>query len=142
MRHDAGSLLARLFDPLISGKQVTPRNIAQAILRSKTSYLCLLDSYGSCRSLPWHLIGVGVPALVGLLGAVLVAASPQCPGVAVRLVAPGLGDDGPPKLSQQLRNGDGDEAECGGAAVAGALAGGGHGKEGIGEQADRGPAVP
>ena len=34
------------------------------------------DGYGSCRSLPWHLIGVGVPALVGLLGAVLVAASP------------------------------------------------------------------
>ncbi len=34
-------------------------------------------SYGSCRSLwLWHLVGVGVPALVGLLGAVLVAASP------------------------------------------------------------------
>lgn len=34
-------------------------------------------SYGSCRSLPlWQLVGVGVPALVGLLGVVLVAASP------------------------------------------------------------------
>jgi hypothetical protein len=32
--------------------------------------------YGSCRSLPWCLVGVGVPSLVGLLGAVLVAASP------------------------------------------------------------------
>jgi len=83
-----------------------------------------------------------VPALVGLLGLVLVAAPPQRPGAAVGLVAPGFGDDGPPELSEQLRNGDGDEAECGGAAVAGALAGGGHGKEGIGEQADRGPAVP
>jgi hypothetical protein len=30
--------------------------------------------------------------LVGLLSAVLVAASPQRPGVAVRLVAAGLGD--------------------------------------------------
>ncbi len=86
------------------------------------------DSYGSCRSLSWRLVGVSVPALVGLLGLVLVAAPPQCPGAAVGLVAPGLGDDGPPELSQQLRNGDRDEAEGGGAAVAGALAGGGHGK--------------
>src|SRR5438105_3126063 len=35
--------------------------------------------YGSCRSLPRRLVGVGVPSLVGLLGAVLVAASPQRP---------------------------------------------------------------
>jgi hypothetical protein len=33
-------------------------------------------SYGSCRSLPWRFVGVGVPALVGLLGLVLVAAPP------------------------------------------------------------------
>jgi hypothetical protein len=33
-------------------------------------------SYGSCRSLPWRLVGVGMPSLVGLLGSVLVAASP------------------------------------------------------------------
>jgi hypothetical protein len=104
-----------------------------------------INRYGTSPCSPpysWQLIGVSVPALVGLLGLVLVAAPPQCPGAAVGLVAPGLGDDGSPELSEQLRNGDGDEAECGGAAVAGALAGGGHGKEGIGEQADRGPAVP
>ena len=57
------------------------------------------DLYGSCRSLPWHLVGVGVPSLVGLLGAVLVAASPQCPGITVLLVAAGLGDDGAAELS-------------------------------------------
>jgi hypothetical protein len=32
--------------------------------------------YGSCSSLSWHLVGVGVPALVGLLGLVLVASAP------------------------------------------------------------------
>jgi hypothetical protein len=32
--------------------------------------------YGSCRSLSWQFVGVGVPALVGLLGLVLVTASP------------------------------------------------------------------
>jgi hypothetical protein len=32
--------------------------------------------YGSCRSLSRHLVGVGVPALVGLLGLVLVASAP------------------------------------------------------------------
>ena len=57
------------------------------------------DCYGSCRSLPWHLVGVGVPSLVGLAGAVLVAASPQCPGVTVLLVAAGFGDDGAAELS-------------------------------------------
>src|SRR5512133_3880935 len=107
------------------------------------SLACLLiNCYGSCRSLSWQFVGVGVPALVGLLGLVLMAAPPQRPGGAVRLVAAGLGDDGPAKLSQQLRNGDGDQALCGGAGVAGALAGGGHSEEGVGEQADRGPAVP
>ena len=49
--------------------------------------------YDSCRSLPWRLVGVGMPSLVGLLGAILVAASPQRPGVTVRLVAAGFGDD-------------------------------------------------
>ena len=38
--------------------------------------LPLLHCYGSCRSLPWQLVGVGMPALVGLLGPVLVTASP------------------------------------------------------------------
>ncbi len=83
-----------------------------------------------------------MPALVGLLGAVLVAASPERPGVAVRLVAAGFGDGGPAELSQQFGHGDRDQPGEVGAAVAGALPGGGHGEEGIGEQADRGPAVP
>ena len=83
-----------------------------------------------------------MPALVGLLGLVLVTASPQGPGVAVGHVAAGLGDNGPAELSEQFRQGDGDKPEDAGAAVAGALAGGGHGEEGAGEQADRGPAVP
>ena len=57
-------------------------------------------------------------------------------------VAAGFGDDGAAELSQQLRDGDGDQPEDAGVFVAGALEGGGHGEEDIGEQADRGPAVP
>ena len=50
---------------------------------------------------------------------------------------------GPAALdADTVLHGDGDEPERGGAAVEGALAGGGHGEEGIGEQADRGPAMP
>src|SRR5580658_2321490 len=79
--------------------------------------IAAMHSYGSCRSLPWRLVGVGVPSLVGLLGPVLVAASPQRPGVAVRPVAAGVGDDGAAELSQQLRHGDGDQFEHAGAAV-------------------------
>jgi hypothetical protein len=33
-------------------------------------------SYGGCSSLSRHLVGVGVPALVGLLGLVLGASAP------------------------------------------------------------------
>ncbi len=58
------------------------------------------------------------------------------------LVAAGVGDDGPAELPEQLGDGDGDEPEDAGAAVEGALAGGGDGEECVGEQADRGPAVP
>ena len=58
------------------------------------------------------------------------------------LVAAGVGDDGSAELPEQLGDGDGDELEDAGAAVEGALAGGGDGEEGVGEQADRGPAVP
>ena len=58
------------------------------------------------------------------------------------LVAAGVGDDGPAELPEQLGDGDRDEPEDAGAAVQGALAGGGDGEEGVGEQADRGPAVP
>jgi hypothetical protein len=45
-------------------------------------------------------------------------------------------------VSEQFGDGNGDQAEFAGPAVAGALEGGGHGEEGVGEQADRGPAVP
>jgi hypothetical protein len=64
-----------------------------------------------------------VPSLVGLLSAVLVAAPPQRPGVAVRLVAAGLGDDGAAELSQQLRRHDGNQFEHVGAAFRSALPG-------------------
>ena len=79
---------------------------------------------------------------MGLLGVVLVASAPQRPGVSVGLVAAGVGDDGPAELPEQLGDGDGDEPDDADAAVEGALAGGGDGEEGVGEQADRGPAVP
>ena len=57
------------------------------------------DRYGSCRSLSGQFVGVGVPALVGLLCEVLVAASPERPGIAVGRVAAGLGDDDAAELS-------------------------------------------
>ena len=99
--------------------------------------------YGSCSSLRLRqLVRVGVPALVGLAGVILVAASPEGPCVAVRLVAAGPGDDGAAELSEQFGNGDGDQPEGGGAAVAGGLPGGCGGQEGRGEKADGGPAVP
>jgi hypothetical protein len=83
-----------------------------------------------------------VPAFVGLLGPVLVAASPQGPGLAVRLVAAGRGDDGVTQLSQQFRQGDGDQPERGEVTVSGALPDGSDGEECVGEQAEGGPAVP
>ena len=100
-----------------------------------------LISYGSCSSLRQR-VGVGVPALVGLLGLVLVAAAPYLPGSAVRLVAAGSGDDGAAELSQQFRDGDGDEPELGGVGIAGTSAGDSDGEEGVGERGDHGPAVP
>jgi len=54
-----------------------------------------LLEYGWCSSLSRHLIGVGVPALVGL-------------------VAAGVGDDGAAELPEQLGDGDGDQLEEGG----------------------------
>jgi hypothetical protein len=62
-----------------------------------------------------------MPALVGLAGAILVVAPPQAPGIAVRLVAAGPGDDGAAELPEQLGDSDGDQAEDGGVAVTGAL---------------------
>ena len=76
-----------------------------------------------------------MPSLVGLAGVIPVAASPEGPCVAVRLVAAGPGDDGAAELPEQLGNGDGDEPEGGRAAVADALPGGRGGQEGRGEQA-------
>ena len=71
-----------------------------------------------------------MPALVGLLGPVSVAASPERPGVAVRLVAVGLGDDGPARLAQQFGHGDRDQPQgCGSAAVTGTLPRGGDGRK-------------
>src|SRR5215469_13660588 len=94
----------------------------------------------SCSSLRLRqLVRVGVPALVGLAGVILVAAPPEGPCVAVRLVAAGPGDDGAAELSEQLGNGDGDQLEGGRVAVAGALPGGRDGQVGCGEQADGGP---
>jgi hypothetical protein len=58
-----------------------------------------LCSYGSCSSLRLRqLVCVGVPALVGLAGVILVAAAPEGPCVAVGLVAAGPGDDGSAEL--------------------------------------------
>ena len=70
-------------------------------------------SYGSCSSLRLRqLVRVFVPALVGLAGVVLVAASPVGPCVAVGLVAAGPGNDGAAELSEQLGNGGGDQLEA------------------------------
>lgn len=44
LRRDAAELLCQLFDPLIGDRQATLRDIARAISRNGTSYLCLLDS--------------------------------------------------------------------------------------------------
>jgi hypothetical protein len=101
-----------------------------------------LHGYGSCRSLSGQLVGVGVPALVGLPRVVLVAASPERPALAVGLVAARLGDDGAAEGPKQFGDGDGDQLEDSGVLVASALEGCGDGEEEIGEQADRGPAVP
>jgi hypothetical protein len=101
------------------------------------------DCYGSCRSLwSWWRVRIDMPAFVGLLGLVLVAASPQGPGLAVRLIAPRRGDDGVTQLSQQLRQGDRDQSERGEVTVTGALPRGGDGEECAGEQAEGCPAVP
>lgn len=78
-----------------------------------------------------------MPALVGLPGAVLVAASPERPSVAEGLIAAGIGDDGAAELPEQL----GDQAGSGGVFIACALEGG-HGEEDAAEQADGCPAVP
>jgi hypothetical protein len=70
-----------------------------------------------------HLVGVGMPALAGLAGAVLVVAPPQAPGFAVLLVTAGPGHDGAAELPKQLGGSDGDQAEDGSVAVTGAPAG-------------------
>lgn len=57
-------------------------------------------------------------------------------------VAAGLGDDGAAELAQEFGDGGGDQPGDAGVFVAGALEGGGHGEEDVGEQADRSPALP
>ena len=79
---------------------------------------------------------------MGLPRVVLVAASPERPAVAVGLVAAGLGDDGAAESPEQFGDGDGDQLEDSSILVASALEGCGDGEEDVGEQADRGPAVP
>jgi hypothetical protein len=70
-----------------------------------------------------YLVGVGMPSPVGCLGEVLVMSSPYVPGVAGP-VAARVGNDGAAKLSQQLRNGDGDQLQDRGVPVEGTLEGG------------------
>ena len=80
---------------------------------------------------------------MGLAGAVLVAASPGGPVQPVGPVAPGRWDDGVAQEPQQLWDGDRDQS--GVQVLAGvllALHGDGDGEVDVGEQADRGPAVP
>ena len=80
---------------------------------------------------------------MGLAGAVLVAASPGGPVQPVGPVSPGRGDDGAAQEPQQFRDGDRDQP--GVQVRAGlllALDGDGDGEVDVGEQADRGPAVP
>ena len=57
------------------GSILAVREMAAMFPIIRRPYGCLLN-YGSCRSLPWRFVGVGVPALVGLLGLVLVAPPP------------------------------------------------------------------
>jgi hypothetical protein len=83
-----------------------------------------------------------VPALVGLPRVVLVAASPERPAVAVGLVAAGFGDDGAAESPEQFGDGDGDQLGDSSILVASALEGCGDREEDVGDQADRGPAVP
>ena len=86
---------------------------------------------------------MGVPALVGLAGAVLVAASPVRPVQPAGPVPAGRRDDGVAQEPQQLRDGDRDQPGvqvC--ASVVLALHGDGDREVDVGEQADRGPPVP
>lgn len=90
-------------------------------------------SYGSCTSLSsGDGVGVCVPALAGLPGAMLVAASPVGPVQRMLAVPPGRRDDGTAQQSQQFGDGDGDHRGGGaGGGVLGAFEGGGDGEEDI-----------
>ena len=80
---------------------------------------------------------------MGLAGAVLVAASPVRPVQPVSPVSPGRRDDDVAQKPQQLRNGDRDKGSVQvRAGVLLALHGDGDREVDVGEQADRGPAVP
>ena len=80
---------------------------------------------------------------MGLAGAVLVAPAPGRPVQPVRPVAPGRRDDHVAQEAQQLRDGDRDQpVVLAGRGLLLALHGDRDGKIDVGEQADRGPAVP
>jgi hypothetical protein len=80
---------------------------------------------------------------VGLTGAVLVAAAPGQPAQPVGPVSPGRRDDDVAQEPQQLRDGDRDQSGVQvRAGVLLALQGDGDREVDVGEQADRGPAVP
>jgi hypothetical protein len=80
--------------------------------------------------------------VVGLPGAMLVAAPPAGPVQDVCPVAAGRRDDGAAQQSQQLGRGDRDHPGGGAGVVVCAFEGDGDGEVDVGEQADRCPAVP
>jgi hypothetical protein len=67
------------------------------------TYTAAVDRYGLRQ-----LVGVGVPTLVGLLGTVLVAASPECSRRDGAAGHGGLGDDG----QRSWRSSSGNQASC------------------------------
>ena len=80
---------------------------------------------------------------MGLAGAVLVVAPPGGPVQPVGPVSPGRRDDDVAQEPQQFRDGDGDQPVVqAGAGVVLALQGDSDGEVDVGQQADRGPAVP
>jgi hypothetical protein len=80
VQRDRGSFTMEIRVALICGEPV--RQIPRVQGRERGGQFSrnlryVLLRYGSCSSLRlWYLVGVGVPALVGLAGVVLVAASP------------------------------------------------------------------
>jgi hypothetical protein len=75
--HQAGADWNRYVGDIARSANTNPDEYHPTIKETPARSACLEHCcYGSCRSLPWQLVGVGMPALVGLLGSVLVTASP------------------------------------------------------------------